>query len=87
MGKIKTMQSFVMKRFTILNTMILDSNDTTFTRLAQLKEITQTLYITMVLVTAHSLIRSIFDNLEKLLLGVPHLLSNRDCITCLRRFL
>ena len=31
--------------------MILDSNDTTFTRLAQLKEITQTLYITMILVT------------------------------------
>ena len=54
MGKIKTMQSFVMEQLTILNTMILDSNDTTFTRLAQLKEITQTLYITMILVTAHS---------------------------------
>ena len=54
MGKIKTMQSFVMEQLTILNTMILDSNDTTFTRLAQLKEITQTLYITMILVTARS---------------------------------
>ena len=54
MGRIKTMQSFVMKRFTILYTMILDSNVTAFARLAQLKEITQTLYITMVLVTAHS---------------------------------
>ena len=37
--------------------MVLDFNVTTFTRLAQLIEITQTLYITMVLVTAHSLIR------------------------------
>ena len=54
MGKIKTMQSFVMEQLTILNTMILDSNVTTFTRLAQLKEITQTLYITMILVTARS---------------------------------
>ena len=54
MGKIKTMQSFVMEQLTILNTMILDSNVTTFTRLPQLKEITQTLYITMVLVTTHS---------------------------------
>ena len=54
MGKIKTMQSFVMEQLTILDTMILDSNVTTFTRLAQLKEITQTLYITMILVTARS---------------------------------
>ena len=53
MGKIKTMQSFVMEQLTILNTMILDSNATTFTRI-QLKEITQTLYITMILVTARS---------------------------------
>ena len=53
MGKIKTMQSFVMEQLTILNTMILDSNDTTFTR-PQLKEITQTFYITMILVAVRS---------------------------------
>ena len=53
MRKIKTVQSFVITTFTRLNTMILDSNDTTFTR-PQLKEITQTFYITMILVTARS---------------------------------
>ena len=53
MGKIKTMQSFVMEQLTILNTIILDSNATTFTRF-QLKEITQTFYFTMILVTARS---------------------------------
>ena len=53
MGKIKTMQSFVMEQLTILNTIILDSNATTFTRV-QFKEITQTFYFTMILVTARS---------------------------------
>ena len=51
MGKIKTMQSFVI--ITRLNTMVLDSNGTAFTRL-QLKEIAQTFYITMILVAVRS---------------------------------
>ena len=49
--KIKTMQSFVI--ITRLNTMVLDSNGTAFTRL-QLKEIAQTFYITMILVAVRS---------------------------------
>ena len=51
MRKIKTMQSFVI--ITRLNTMVLDSNGTAFTRL-QLKEIAQTFYITMILVAVRS---------------------------------